>query len=75
VLVDLHLGDGSGIAIMRVLKSHNSTHDIPLLAVTAYPGGIRAGDLGAEGFAGVIPKPLEAELFVGQVAAHFQRAS
>lgn len=74
IICDIELPKLNGYEIARQLKRHPVLKAIPLVAVTAYAMvGDREKAL-AVGFDGYIPKPIEPELFVGQVEA-FLKAS
>jgi two-component system cell cycle response regulator DivK len=67
VLCDLHIPGMDGYEIARRLKVDPRLKVIPLIAVTAYAMvGDRDKVLSA-GFDGYIPKPINPEMFVGEV--------
>lgn len=65
VLVDLHLPDGAGEPLLEVAPG-----GVPVVAVTTQEA--REAELRARGFAGFIPKPLDAGRFALQVEAFLQ---
>ncbi len=61
VLLDIHLPEMDGFAVMRVLREDPATRDIPVVAVSAHamPADLARGR--AAGFADYLTKPLELE--------------
>ena len=66
ILLDLALPTKSGLEVLRELKSDPTTHDIPVIIVSAY--GTLMNDEDAHHAAGVIQKPFDYDDLVGQVA-------
>ena len=67
VLCDLQMPGMDGYEVARRFKHDPDLIDVPLIAVTAYAMvGDRDKVLSA-GFDGYIPKPINPELFVGEV--------
>jgi len=69
IICDIELPKMNGYEIARRLKSHPTLRQIPLVAVTAFAMVDDRDKAMAAGFNGYISKPLEPELFVGQVEA------
>lgn len=69
IICDIELPDMTGYDIARQLKQDTGLRAIPLVAVTAFAMvGDRDRVLSA-GFNGYLAKPIEPEVFVGQVEA------
>jgi CheY-like chemotaxis protein len=73
VLLDINLPDMDGWAVMRCLREHEATRDIPVVAVTANatPADIERGK--AAGFADYLTKPLDVNRLVAVVDAVLAR--
>lgn len=71
VLLDIDLGDMSGVELARAIRGHASVGDIPILAITAYTEDSVRTSLMAEGFTAFIAKPITdvAALVAGVEAA------
>lgn len=67
IVLDVHLPDGTGTAMLAELRRHAATASVPVVAVTAYA---MAGDrerLLAAGFDAYIAKPIDASRFADEV--------
>ncbi len=69
IICDIELPKLNGYEIARQLKQHPDLRKIPLVAVTAYAMVDDREKVLSVGFDGYISKPIEPELFVGQVEA------
>ena len=67
ILLDLRLPDADGTEVARKLKDLSRTASIPVVALSASPGGTDADWLRAAGFAGYLEKPIDVAEFPGQV--------
>jgi two-component system cell cycle response regulator len=72
IICDIELPKVEGYEIARRLKSHSTLRNIPLIAVTAFAMVDDREKVMAAGFNGYIAKPIEPELFVGQVEAYLR---
>jgi two-component system cell cycle response regulator len=67
IICDIELPKLNGYEVARQLKKHPTLRHIPLVAVTAYAMVDDRDKVLSVGFDGYISKPIEPELFVGQV--------
>ncbi|MCU1278860.1 MAG: Response regulator receiver modulated diguanylate cyclase [bacterium] len=58
VLLDIDLGDMSGVQLARAIREHAAIGDVPILAVTAHSEEEQRARLIAEGFTSFIAKPI-----------------
>jgi len=70
VLCDLQMPGMDGYEVARRIKLDARLKVIPLVAVTAYAMVGDRDKVLAAGFDGYIPKPINPELFVGEVDAY-----
>jgi PAS domain S-box-containing protein len=70
ILLDIHLPEMDGWAVMRVLREDPATRDIPVVAVSAHamPADLARGR--AAGFADYLTKPLQLERVLAVLDAH-----
>ncbi|MDZ7652118.1 MAG: response regulator, partial [Burkholderiaceae bacterium] len=70
ILLDIHLPEMDGWAVMRVLREDPATRDIPVVAVSAHamPADLARGQ--AAGFAEYLTKPLQLERVLAVLDAH-----
>jgi PAS domain S-box-containing protein len=70
ILLDIHLPEMDGWAVMRVLREDPATRDIPVVAVSAHamPADLARGH--AAGFAQYLTKPLQLERVLAVMDAH-----
>ena len=69
ILLDLMFPDGvSGFDIFDDIRAEPSLAHIPIVAVSAMDPSMAIPKTQAKGFDGFIPKPIEYELFVKQIA-------
>jgi two-component system cell cycle response regulator DivK len=67
VLLDIQLPGVDGITVGKILKSHDETKNIKVIALTAYA---RKGDKEMfleQGFGGYIPKPVKMKEFLSAI--------
>lgn len=67
ILCDLHMPGMDGYEVAKRLKLDPQLAAIPLVAVTAYAMVGDREKVLAAGFNGYIPKPINPELFVGEI--------
>jgi len=67
IVCDIHLPGTDGYAIARALKNDALTREVPIVAVTALAMVGDREKVMAAGFDGYITKPIDPELFVGQI--------
>lgn len=75
VVLDLFLPDADGRVLLRRLRAHGPTANLPVLIATSGTGQeLRAEcfELGADAF---VEKPFDAEVLAAQIASHVQRAA
>lgn len=65
VLLDLMLGEGSGVRVLERLRADPSTREIPVIFLTGKEG--RTEELVARGAAGVVAKPFDPERLADSV--------
>jgi two-component system cell cycle response regulator len=59
ILLDLRLPGMDGLTLVRRLKANAGTSQLPIVAVTAYPGRYRRDELLAAGCQACIIKPID----------------
>jgi two-component system cell cycle response regulator DivK len=70
ILLDLMFPDSvSGFDVFDEIRADTTLANIPILAVSAMDPSIAIPKTQAKGFNGFIPKPIEYELFVQQIAS------
>lgn len=69
IICDIELPKLNGYEVAQQLKQHPTLRHVPLVAVTAYAMVDDRDKVLNAGFDGYISKPIEPELFVGQVEA------
>jgi CheY-like chemotaxis protein len=67
ILLDLKLPDINGLELIRQLKQDRTTHDIPTVAITSYPGHWTQQAALAAGCAAYLTKPLNATTLLQQI--------
>jgi len=65
ILLDVMMPGQDGVETLRALRAQASTHDMPVVFLTALDDGARLVELGA---AGVIAKPFEPGKLAGQLS-------
>ena len=75
IICDIHLPGMDGYEVASRLKEHPVLCRIPLIAVTALAMVGDRDKVLAAGFDGYIAKPIEPEMFVGQVESFIHRAN
>ena len=69
VISDLQMPVMDGYALIAALQRTPHCHHIPVVALTAFSMPGDREQIMRAGFAGYLSKPIEPELFVGQIAA------
>jgi CheY-like chemotaxis protein len=64
ILLDLHLPDISGLEVLRLLKAHSETRQIPVVILSADVDASRTARLTAAGAFGYLTKPLHVASFL-----------
>lgn len=73
ILADIRMPIVDGLGLVRELKSHSDSKNIPVVAITGYDEpGARESALEA-GYDDYLAKPINARRFPGQVAALLRR--
>ena len=73
ILMDIHLPGMDGLSVVRAMKSNRSTHDVPILALTAHAmRGDRDRFLEA-GCDGYISKPIDVKTFLSSIEPYLRR--
>ncbi len=67
ILLDLHLPDFTGQEVLRMLRTHPDTRNIPVLVVSADASIGQAAALTASGATGYLTKPLAVGRFLAEV--------
>lgn len=67
VLLDIQLSDGSGIEVLKAIRTHPFWREVPVLAVTAFAMRGDRDRLLELGFDGYISKPLDVDAFCAYV--------
>ena len=69
VLMDIQMPNVDGVTAVKQLKANPATHDVRVIAFTAYAMKGDEQRLLAAGFDGYLAKPIEPDRFPGQVRA------
>jgi CheY-like chemotaxis protein len=75
ILMDLQLPGMDGLTFTRQLKSDSATHDIPIIALTAYAmkgDEDKASEAGCDGY---LTKPIDTRALPPLVARYFRTGS
>lgn len=67
ILMDLGLPDLDGISVTNILKSHESTKSIPVIAVTAFATEADKEHTLATGFSDFEPKPIQISRLIEKI--------
>jgi len=71
IIMDIQLPDINGLEATRRIRASDANGDIPIIALTSYAmAGDRNKALDA-GCTGYIEKPINPEIFLGQIEAYF----
>lgn len=73
IVCDVHLPKLDGYGVLALLKKDPALAAIPVIAVTALAMVGDREKLLASGFDGYIEKPIEPEIFVGQIEAFLRK--
>jgi CheY-like chemotaxis protein len=63
VVVDLHLPDVPGDAVVRLLREQQETAEVPVVVLSADPDPSLGGQLVADGATAYVTKPIDARRF------------
>lgn len=74
IIMDIQLPDMSGIEVTRNLKADKATHDIPVIATTAYALRGDEENIRASGCDGYMAKPIAISEFLELVDEFMTRA-
>lgn len=72
ILLDIRLGDSSGLDVIRAIRADPAFRDVPAVAITAQAMKNDESRFLAEGFDGYMSKPLDTRL-LPEVVEHFLR--
>lgn len=75
IVSDLQMPRMDGFALIEALRGHPACATIPVVALTAYSMPGDEEDVMRAGFVGYLSKPIEAELFVGQIGQYLRPAA
>ena len=75
ILMDIQLPGMDGLALTQQLKTDPRTHDIPIVAMTAYAMKGDAERVLAAGCQGYIAKPIDTRRFAADVAGYLSNDS
>lgn len=67
VLLDMHLPDVSGVDVLKLLKAHRSTHDIPVIVLSADVGQALIKQVLAAGAIAYLTKPIHLDEFLAAI--------
>jgi two-component system, cell cycle response regulator DivK len=70
VVCDLQMPLLDGYGVLLALRTDAGTRDIPVIAVTAFSMSDDRDRVAEAGFDGYLTKPIEPELFVGQIESY-----
>ena len=73
ILMDLQLPGIDGYAALELIRAHEPTAHIPVVAVTAFAMGRDRERVRASGFSGYLEKPISVREFPAQVRRHLPR--
>ncbi len=71
ILMDIQMPGMDGLELTRLLKADNKTHDLPIVALTAYSMKGDQERFMAAGCDGYIPKPISIPTFASEVRRYF----
>jgi len=74
VLLDLHLPDTPGASVLRQLREHPATADIPVVIVSADASPIQVKRLGVAGASGYLTKPFDVNQLLDAIDFHSPQA-
>lgn len=72
VLLDIHIPGGGGLQLLREIRTSDTFHDLPVIALTA---SAMAGDRERfldEGFTGYMSKPIDVRTFCGIIETYIR---
>lgn len=74
VVCDLQMPRLDGYGVLQALRADPGTRDIPVVAVTAFSMADDRERVSLAGFDGYLTKPIEPELFIGQIESFLRAA-
>ncbi len=74
ILMDINLPEMDGMESTHIIKSRESTKDIPVLALTASAMKGDEEKFLKEGFDGYVPKPIQLTVLVGELERCLKKA-
>jgi two-component system cell cycle response regulator DivK len=75
VLLDIQLPGVDGLTVGKILKSHDETKNIKVIALTAYAMKGDKEMFLEQGFDGYIPKPVKIKEFLSAIEGYLQGTS
>ena len=75
IIMDLQLPDMSGLDVTHDLKAADDTHEIPIIATTAYATGGDEATIRASGCDGYMAKPIAISEFLELIETFMLRAA
>lgn len=73
ILMDIHMPGMDGLTATRLLRENELTRDIPIIAVTASVMEKDRNKTIEAGCDGVIPKPIDPDIFATQLASYLKK--
>jgi CheY-like chemotaxis protein len=58
VLLDINLGDMSGVEVARAIRAHPRLGSVPIIAITTHVSASKRAKLTGEGFTSLVAKPI-----------------
>jgi CheY-like chemotaxis protein len=58
VLLDINLGDMSGVEVARAIRQHATLGSVPIIAITTHVNASERAKLTGEGFTSLVAKPI-----------------
>ena len=58
VLLDINLGDMSGVEVARAIREHATLGNVPIIAITTHVNASERAKLTGEGFTSLVAKPI-----------------
>lgn len=74
VLLDIQLPGVDGLTVRKILKSHDETKNIKIIALTAYAMKGDKEMFVEQGFDGYIPKPVKMKEFLSAIEDYLRNA-
>lgn len=74
ILLDIQLPEMDGFTVNRILKSHDGTKHLKVIALTAHAMKGDKETFLKEGFDGYIPKPIKVKEFLDAIESFIQKS-